>query len=50
MGLDLNRWYVTPYTLTGRGFNRQNGTYTASRRLEPWSAQVMEITSLPEQP
>ena len=48
MGLDLNRWYVTPYTLTGRGFDRNAGTYTASRRLEPWSAQVMEVTSLPD--
>ena len=46
MGLDLDRWYVTPYTLAGRGFNRQAGTYTASRRLEPWSAQVLEVAAL----
>jgi hypothetical protein len=47
MGLDLDRWYVTPYNLAGRGFDRSRGTYTARRRLEPWSAQVLEITSLP---
>jgi hypothetical protein len=49
MGLDPDRWYVTPYTLSGRGFNPNAGTYTASRRLEPWSAQVLEVTSLPKQ-
>jgi hypothetical protein len=47
MGLDLDRWYVSPYNLAGRGFDRNAGTYTASRRLEPWSAQILEITSLP---
>jgi hypothetical protein len=47
IGLDADRWYVTPYTLAGRGFDR-HGHYTASRRLEPWSAQVLEVTSLPQ--
>jgi hypothetical protein len=46
MGLDLDRWYIAPYNLAGRGSNPQAGTFTVSRRLEPWSAQVLEITSL----
>jgi hypothetical protein len=47
LGLDVDRWYVTPYTLAGRGFDPSRGTYIASRRLEPWSAQVLEVRALP---
>ena len=45
-GLDPDRWYITPFTYSGGGFNRNNGTYTASRLMAPWSAQVIELRAL----
>jgi hypothetical protein len=50
MGLDLDRWYVTPYTHAGGGFDRDAGTYVVSRRLAPWSAQVVEVHALDTDP
>jgi hypothetical protein len=40
MGLDRDRWYVSP---KGGGFDPNTGTFTISRRLAPWSAQVAEV-------
>lgn len=46
IGLDPDRWYVTPFTYSGGGFNRDDGTYTASRLMAPWSAEVIELRAL----
>ena len=43
MGLDLDRWYVIPY---GGGFDAGDGTFSISRRMAPWSAQVVEVSAL----
>jgi hypothetical protein len=46
IGLDRDRWYITPRTHAGGGFYREAGTYVVSRRLAPWSAQVVEVRAL----
>jgi hypothetical protein len=46
MGLDRDRWYVTPHTHAGGGFDRDAGTFVVSRRMAPWSAQVAEVHAL----
>ncbi|NLE44227.1 MAG: hypothetical protein GX620_05865 [Chloroflexi bacterium] len=46
LGIERDLWYVTPGMRAGSGFDPQAGTYTASRRLEPWSAQVVEVRAL----
>ena len=43
MGLDPDRWYVTP---KGGRFDARDGTFNVQRRLPPWSAEVMEVRSL----
>lgn len=43
MGLDRNRWYVNP---KGGRFDANEGTFTISRRLPPWSARVAEVRAL----
>ena len=43
MGMDPDRWYVTP---RGGRFDRQAGTFFISRRMAPWSAELMEVRSI----
>ena len=44
MGLDADRWYVTP---KGGGFLRQNGSFTVNRRLDAWGTEALEVRALP---
>jgi hypothetical protein len=46
IGLDLDRWYVVPYSHAEGGFDSKTGTFRISRRLEPWSAQIAYIHPL----
>ena len=46
MGLDLNRWYVVPYSHAEGGFSSDTGTYRISRRLDPWAAQIAVVRPL----
>jgi len=43
MGLDPDRWYVTP---KGGRFDRQTGMFHIARRMAPWSAHVVEVRSI----
>ena len=43
MGLDPNRWYVSPKS---GGFDAKAGTFRVSRRMAPWSAVALEVTSV----
>ncbi len=43
LGLDPNRWYLTP---RGGSFYQNTGCFSIERRLEPWSAQVVEVKAL----
>ncbi|MFN8492637.1 MAG: hypothetical protein U0350_33860 [Caldilineaceae bacterium] len=45
MGLARERWYITP---KGGRFNPTDGTFTISRLLPPWGAQVVEVYTIPE--
>lgn len=47
IGLDRNRWYVSPYTHEEGRFNRDAGTCFIQRRLAPWAAEVIHVYSLP---
>jgi hypothetical protein len=43
MGLDPDRWYVAP---KGSGFDASRGLFRIGRRMAPWSAVVLEVTSV----
>jgi hypothetical protein len=43
MGLDPDRWYVTP---RGGRWDRSEGAFVTSRRMPPWSTYLMEVTSI----
>jgi hypothetical protein len=43
MGLDPHRWYVAP---KGGGFDASRGLFRIGRRMPPWSAVVLEVTSV----
>jgi hypothetical protein len=43
MEMARDRWYVNP---KGGRFNSSDGTFTISRLLPPWGAQVVEVTSI----
>ncbi len=45
-GLDRDRWYNCPRVHEGGGFDAEQGMFTVSRRLAPWSAQVVECYPL----
>jgi len=44
LGLERHRFYVMP---KGGCFDPQTGAFSISRRMEPWSAQVVEVRPLP---
>ena len=46
VGLARDIWYVTPYSDDSGGFNEDTGTIAIFRRMEPWSAQVVEVQPL----
>jgi hypothetical protein len=43
MRLDPDRWYVTP---KGGRFDGRTGMFHVSRRMPPWSAEVMEARAI----
>jgi hypothetical protein len=45
-GLDRDRWYDCPIVHEAGGFDAERGTFTAARRLAPWSVQVVECYPL----
>jgi len=45
MGLDRDRWYIAP---PGARFDQQAGVFSVSRRMLPWSAEVIEVRPAPE--
>lgn len=47
IGLDRDRWYVSPYTHEEGRFDRESGACLIQRRLAPWSAEVIHVYSLP---
>ena len=46
IGLDRDQWYVSPFSHAEGGFDAEAGTYRVSRRLAPWSAQIVEVRAL----
>jgi len=44
MGLNPDLWYVAP---KGARFDKAAGAFVVGRRMAPWSAEVMEVYSVP---
>jgi hypothetical protein len=43
MGLDPDRWYVSP---KGGHFDRQSGCFAVSRRLAAWATETLEVRAI----
>jgi hypothetical protein len=44
MGLDCDRWYIAP---PGTQFDQQGAMFSVRRRMLPWSAEVIEVRTVP---
>ena len=46
IGLDLDRWYVVPYSHAEGGFDSKTGTFRISRRLDSWACETAFVHAL----
>jgi len=46
LGLERDRWYVSPYTHPEAYFDPSAGTFSVNRRLPPWGCEVIKVYAL----